>query len=304
MSQVMEGGNKGTRQDSKSLKKDSTLKAVIKATVGVLQKIWPLESRKRFVVWVDPMLRFRWGAKLSFALLSDWRKSNPKSFHKFFWSHHLFEYGRSYESPEHFETEGLEASRKLFLADLENAIENAELSRSDHAPSVLELGCSLGYLLNSIEVELLPCATRMVGIDLDSKAIEIGRDCLARKGSRVVLEEGDLEELDRIVGQEPFDLTIAAGVLSYLDESDARQALAKIFRHTSRLIALAGLGNKVTDNRNQEESEQSPERYDQWVHNFDRMISDLGGRVIGRRWEGAKLYNGQTVYFVFAVPGD
>ena len=39
-----------------------------------------------------------------------------------------------------------------------------------------------------------------------------------------------------------------------------------------------------------------------FVHNLDRMVELAGGKVVGRRWEGDRQVDGQTIYFVFALP--
>jgi hypothetical protein len=39
------------------------------------------------------------------------------------------------------------------------------------------------------------------------------------------------------------------------------------------------------------------------IHNIDRMIERAGGRVLWRRWEGARKVDGNTIYFLIAEPG-
>ena len=273
-----------------------------KILVRGLSSVLPLGFRKRLVCWLDGKTRSRLSAKFSLAILSDWRVRDPKAFHKFFWTQHLYEYGRPYESLELFEFDKMEPSRRLFLSDLRSALAQLDIPEEDRNLSVLELGCSMGYLIRNVELEVLPAAKRLVGVDLDPKAIELGKAYLAAVGSDVVLLQGDIEEQDDLLGKERFDVSILAGVLSYLDEKDARTVLGKLLARTDRLVAFAGLADRSCDNRNLEKSLESPERYNQWVHNVDAIVQELGGEVIRRRWEGAKLFNGQTVYFVFAVP--
>jgi hypothetical protein len=139
-------------------------------------------------------------------------------------------------------------------------------------------------------------------LDIDGAAIDKGQRYLAKAGSRVRLLHGDMEDLDTLLGPRQFDLTIAAGVLSYLNESDATAVVAHMLRRTNTVLALAGLACLDRHNRTLERSITSPSHEGQWIHNFEKMVADGGGRVVRSRWEGEKLYNLQTLCFAFAVP--
>jgi len=104
------------------------------------------------------------------------------------------------------------------------------------------------------------------------------------------------------MGSRTFDLIYAAGVLGYL-ESDAARLVSILLRRTNKILALAGLACTTRNNNRLDRSETSPNHDNlQWIHNFEAMVSAAGGRVARSRWEGARLYNLQTVCFVFAVP--
>jgi SAM-dependent methyltransferase len=168
--------------------------------------------------------------------------------------------------------------------------------------SVLEVGCSLGYLLRYLEVNVFTNSHDLVGIDIDAPAIEKGKRFLARADSKVTLIAGDMEQLDALVGARRFDVVFAAGVLSYLNEDDATHMVRQMLARTARVLALVGLACPDHDNNGLTRSELSPSHAGQWIHNFEMLVTRAGGRVVRSRWEGGKQYNFQTICFVFAVP--
>jgi hypothetical protein len=67
------------------------------------------------------------------------------------------------------------------------------------------------------------------------------------------------------------------------------------------VLVLAGLAHPDQDNATLAASAVR-ERDGTFIHNLDAMVQDAGGRVVHRRWEGARLLDGNTIYFVFGVP--
>lgn len=262
----------------------------------------PLSLRTRLGIWLN---RQRWLGRnhVAMGLVRDMGLKNPKEFHKFLWMHHFMGCARWYDSEgELFSIEKMQPSRRLFFDDLLSVIRELGLQSSD-IRSILEVGCSLGYLLRHLEADVFPGCQEIVGIDIDGPAIRKGAQYLKQLGSKVVLAQGDMEDAERILGPRTFDLVYAAGVLSYLDESDAARLVSILLRRTNKILALAGLAC-TTRNNNQLDRSETSSNHDnlQWIHNFEAMVSSAGGRMVRSRWEGAKLYNLQTVYFVFAVP--
>jgi 2-polyprenyl-3-methyl-5-hydroxy-6-metoxy-1,4-benzoquinol methylase len=149
---------------------------------------------------------------------------------------------------------------------------------------------------------VFPDCQEIVGIDIDGPAIRKGKEYLKQLGSKVVLAQGDMEDLDRILGSRTFDLVYAAGVLSYLDEPSAARLVSILLRRTNKILAFAGLACTSRNNNQLDRSETSPRHEEQWIHNFAAMVSAAGGRVVSSRWEGEKLFGFQTIHFVFAVP--
>jgi SAM-dependent methyltransferase len=255
----------------------------------------------RFAVWLN---RQRWLARdhVAMGLVRDLAMSNPKEFHKFLWTHHFMGYARWYDSEDElFSLEAMQPSRRLFFDDLLSVIRNLGLQPSD-VRSILEVGCSLGYLLRYLETEVFPSCREMVGIDIDGPAIRKGTKYLKQLGSKVTLAQGDMEDLDRILGARTFDLVFAAGVLSYLDEAHATRLVSILLSRTSKVLAFAGLACTDRNNDQLGRSVLSPNHEQQWIHDLAAMVSAAGGRVVRSRWEGAKLYNRQTIHFVFATP--
>jgi SAM-dependent methyltransferase len=267
-----------------------------------LRSAIPLPARMRLAAWLS---RQRWMPvrdHVAMGLVRDLLRDDPKQFHKFAWSNHFMGYARWYDSEEElFAFEQMQPTRVQLFQDLTSVLDGEGIPRSD-VRSVLEVGCSLGYLLRYVETHVFPNCPDIVGIDIDAPAIEKGQRFLARADSRVVLHAGDMEHLDALVGPRTFDITLAAGVLSYLNEDDASRMVAQLLARTRHVLALAGLACVERNNNCLTRSEESPGHAGQWVHNFEALVARAGGRVVRTRWEGAKQYNFQTVCFVFAVP--
>ncbi len=267
-----------------------------------LRSAIPLPARMRLAAWLT---RQRWMPvrdHVAMGLVRDLLAEDPKEFHKFAWSNHLMGYARWYDSEEElFEFEQMQPSRVQFFEDLTSVLDQQRIPRTD-VRAILEVGCSLGYLLRYLETSVFPDCPDIVGIDIDAPAIDKGQRFLARAGSRVVLHAGDMEHLDTLVGPRTFDVTLAAGVLSYLNEEDASRMVERLLARTRKVIALAGLACLERNNNTLTRSELSPGHAGQWIHNFEALVTRAGGRVVRTRWEGSKQFNFQTVCFVFAVP--
>jgi hypothetical protein len=72
-----------------------------------------------------------------------------------------------------------------------------------------------------------------------------------------------------------------------------------MLRRTGHVLALAGLAHPERDNAELEESCVRPQD-GTFIHNLDAMVRQSGGRVVRRRWEGARVMDGNTIYFVLA----
>ena len=277
------------------------IKAQLKSAIRF---ILPVGFRKHVALWLNTHQWLSTYDYLTQSILRDLLREDPKAFHKFFWSNHISSYAKGYDSENLFDMNRMEPSRREFFNDLIKVIKHLGFDSSKDIKSVLEVGCSLGYLLRFIETDVLSHTKELVGIDIDGDAVDKGANYLKRVGSKVQLIHGDMEDLDRLIGDRTFDLVFAAGVLSYLNVNDATQVISRMLSRTEKVLALIGLACTTTNNSDLTQSLLDDSRGNQWVHNFKSMVETAGGHVVSCRWEGARLFNYQTIYAVFAVPSS
>jgi SAM-dependent methyltransferase len=268
-----------------------------------VRRLIPIGFRKRIATWVHAQSwisadRRAWW---SMELVRDLAQNDPNAFHKFLWAHHLG-YAAPYEVADRFGAEKMRLSRLAFFQELSKCMAASDIS-GERIGSVLEVGCSLGYQLRYLETDLFPRATLLEGIDIDDYAVRAGHEHLAALGSRVSLVCGDIQDLDRLVGPRAYDLILCTGVLMYLKQHDAVELVRNMLSRTRVMLAMAGLAHPLEDNSRLARSDIR-ERDHTFVHNLDEMVRGAGGSVVARRWEGNRLVDGQSVYFVFAVPGN
>ncbi len=266
----------------------------------LIRTLVPLEARKSIAVLAG---RQRWlpaNMWSMLGLLSDFAADDPGGFHRFLWSHHLG-YAETYDVPLRFGGT-LHASRRILFEDLEECL--GALGRPPgQVQSVLEIGCSLGYNLRFLETALFPQAPVLEGCDIDAYAIERGGQYLRDCGSRIRLALVDMAHLDEHLRDRTYDVTVCAGVLMYLGREEAERAVASIIRRTGVVAAFAGLADPQRDNATLRTSGVRA-RDETFIHNIDEMVSRSGASVVRRRWEGAREVDGNSLYFVFAKPGD
>jgi len=247
--------------------------------------------------WLPPANRSYWATEL----LTDFAATNPNDYHKFLWKHHMA-YAETYEIDLRFGYEKLNDTRKLLFGELPQRMQAAGLGRLEDVRSVFEVGCSLGYLLRYMETDVCPGAGRLEGIDIDAHAIAEGSRYLAGVGSKVVLHQGDMESVGEYLGGEKFDIVLASGVLLYLDQESAAGLVSGMLEHTGKLLVITALAHPETDNALMKSSVLR-ERDGTWIHNVDRMIESAGGQIVARRYQGAEMLDGNSIYFLYAVPG-
>ncbi len=258
----------------------------------------PLAWRKRLAMWLD---RQQWIAnrhEWSMLVIRDWAEKDVDAYHKFLWSGHLG-YAKFYDSANIFGADKILPSRRLFFEDLLACLREQGFDPRRDVKSVFEVGCSQGYLLRFAETQLFPAATDLAGIDIDGTAIEAGRAYLSEQGSKIRLQRADMSELENVLGEKSYDVILCAGVLLYLKQEAAEEVVRTMLRHTRYVVAIAGIGHPEVDNATLTVSE--PRAWDAgMVHNLDAMVEKAGGKVLQRRWEGAREINGQRIHFVFS----
>jgi hypothetical protein len=65
------------------------------------------------------------------------------------------------------------------------------------------------------------------------------------------------------------------------------------------LVAITGPAHPENDNSLLSNSiQRAPDN--SFIHNIDFMVRKSGAEIVGRRWEGKRIVDGHTLYFVFA----
>jgi SAM-dependent methyltransferase len=265
-------------------------------TKAAVRAVVPLAARKAAARWLD---RQRWlpaGRWWAVELVRDLAERDPDAYHRFLWRHHLG-YAATYEVAERFGADRIHPTRLMLFADVRRVVAASGCA----VESVFEVGCSMGYLLRHVETDVFPAAATLEGLDIDRRAVAQGSAWLAAQGSRVRLVARDMSELDTVLAGRRFDLVLCAGVLMYLGEAAAAAVVRTMLVGTRHLVALAGLAHPDRDNRELGASEVR-RRDGTFIHNLDDLVSRAGGRVVYRRWEGPRVVDGNTIYFVFAEP--
>jgi SAM-dependent methyltransferase len=265
-------------------------------------KVLPLSVRKPLAVLTDRLTWIPNRHSLSMAMIRDWAEQDVDAFHRFLWAHHLG-YAKFYEAVHNFDTNKLLLTRRMLFEDLGKylPLRGTSLSHTGDIRSIFDVGCSAGYLLRSMETDLFPAATTLEGIDIDGYAIEMGQAYLQAHASKIRLARADMADLDRVMDKRTFDLILCTGVLMYLHEGAAADVVRSMLNHCGGLVAITGLAHAVIDNCELQQSE--PRMFDgALIHNIDAMVKKAGGAIVYRRWEGAKMFDGQPVYFIFCRP--
>jgi 2-polyprenyl-3-methyl-5-hydroxy-6-metoxy-1,4-benzoquinol methylase len=264
-----------------------------------IRQVVPLRARKQLAVWMG---RQQWLPQRhwwSNELVRDLAERDIAEYHRFLWSNHLA-YAQTYEVEQRFGPVRMHPTRVMLFEGLCSLLEERGLQPAQ-VDSVLEVGCSMGYLLHHLEQYVFAQASVLDGVDVDEYAIEQGREYLHSVNSRIRLLSLDMKELHRLE-QRRYDLVICAGVLMYVPQPEALNVVREMLERSSGLLVLAGLAHPEQDNRTLKES--VPRDSDcSFIHNLDAMVECAGGRVVQRRWEGARTIQGNTVYFVYAEPG-
>jgi len=277
------------------------LKSFAKGAAGrLLTTFLPLTQRKRFALSLQRS-NLPGRAALTFALLSDLARIDPDAFHRFLWSHHLA-YAESYEPREMFGIENLHPLRRELLELLTANLRAQNVVPEMDVASVLDVGCSLGYLLRHIETDVFPSAQTLVGLDVDSYAVRVGTQHLKAIGSRVELITADMSALDSALGGRTFDVVMCCGALLYLAEETAASAVQRMLSHARYFVAMNDLACGEIDNASLDASRIRASDHG-FIHNLDDMVRRAGGQVVARRWGGREVVGGNSVYLLVAQPG-
>ncbi len=246
--------------------------------------------------WVSSDNRAGW----SLELVRDMEKKDVNKFHKFLWSNHIG-YADTYEVEQRFGDVNINESRKLLFSDMNKVLSQLEIKCDSEIKSVLDVGCSLGYLLKYMEENIFINTSELHGIDIDAYAIDEGSSYLNAHDSKISLTCHDMEGIIEHFNHKVYDVIFCAGTLLYLDETKAKVLIKKLMQHTGKLLVLTGIASPTSDNSELKKSSIRI-RDGSFIHNLDDMVKQGAGKIVFRRWEGKKQLGGNTLYFVFATP--
>lgn len=277
------------------------MKTIKQKSKELIRTALPLSLRKYLCIlisrqkWIDGTVQYWWTQEL----LRDFAEKDSSGYHRFLWSNHLG-YAESYDIDKRFGEENIKESRKIFFADIEKHLIEKGINPQKDINSVLEVGCSLGYQLRYLETALFTGVSELDGIDIDRQAIESGSRYLKHCDSRIRLWCSDMGNIDQILGDKVYDIILCTGVLMYLEEGEAARVVKDMLKHTRYILTLSGPACPDLDNDHLEYS-VIRKRDGSFIHNFDSMVEKAGGKVSYRRWEGNRVIDGHTIYFVFAT---
>ncbi len=269
---------------------------------STIRKALPLFIRKYLAkkisvqTWLSSDQRAGW----SLELVRDMAQINVNEYHKFLWSNHIG-YADTYEVEQRFGTKNINESRKLLFDDMIASLTDLKIDFQDEIQSVLDVGCSLGYLLKYMEDTIFINAPELHGIDIDAYAIEEGSSYLQAHDSKITLSCLDMEKISSHLNNKSYDVVFCAGTLIYLEQEKAENLIKNLLQHTKKLLVVTGLASPENDNCNLTQSTVR-ERDGSFIHNIDAMIKQKNGNIVFRRWQGAKKLGGNSIYFVFATP--
>ena len=260
---------------------------------SLARRTLPLAWRQRCAIWLD---RQRWlpsGRWWAAELIRDMADEDVDAYHRFLWKHHLG-YADTYEVEQRFGPSRIHPTRRMLFEDLERVYAARGGDLGQDVRSVFEVGCSLGYLLRWTETDVLEHPETLEGVDIDERAVEQGRGYLAAQGSIVTLRAADMGRVGELLEGRVFDLFLCCGVLMYTREQQAAEIVRAMLDH-GKIVAISGLAHPEKDNLHLEGSAVR-ERDGTFIHNIDRMVTEAGGRVLERRWEGPRSIDGNTIY--------
>jgi 2-polyprenyl-3-methyl-5-hydroxy-6-metoxy-1,4-benzoquinol methylase len=231
-------------------------------------------------------------------MLADLHRRDPVSLHRFLWSNHLG-FAASYEISQRFGVSNINPSRHALFRHIKGHLLSRSVEPATDIRSVLEIGCSQGYLLRHLETEVFHSATTLHGLDLDAYAIQTGSSHLTSLGSKVKLFEADMAAAETIIGAQTYDVVLCCGVLMYVDEKTAEEVLRIMFARVTRLVGLICLARP----KNASSEEPGMQAADgEFIHPIHRMIRNIGGRVLSSHWVGTETSGSKPSHVIVAEP--
>ena len=264
----------------------------------ILGQALPLSARQTLVAMVGRQkLPAAFRFEFAMGMLADMGRRDPVALHRFLWSNHLA-YAASYEASRRFEAVNINPTRHTLFDGIATHLRSAGLDPSADIRSVLEIGCSQGYLLRHLETTVFHSADTLHGLDLDSYAVGAGSAHLNSLGSRVKLFAADMEAAEDIIGSRSYDVVLCCGVLMYVNESIARKVMRTMFARAARVVGLICLAPPETkEPRGVVRASDGA-----FVHQMGPMIREAGGRVVSASWMGTDASGSSPSHVIVAEP--
>jgi SAM-dependent methyltransferase len=259
----------------------------------------PLSARKALVA-CGICRSLPGGFEFSMGILDDLRQRDPDTLHRFLWSNHLA-YAASYEIPKRFGASNLNPSRRILFAEMETYLNSLGVEPHLDVASAFEVGCSMGYLLRHLEVEVCPSAEILHGLDIDAYAVDAGAAHLRSLQSKVRLHTADLAATEQIMGKQIYDLVLCCGVLMYVNENTAEELVRTMLSHAGFLVGVICLAHPRGKHSALERSEtRLPDGA--FIHNVHRMIRRAGGRVVSSNHIESSISGSSPSHAILAEP--
>jgi SAM-dependent methyltransferase len=277
----------------------SWAKSAIRSAAGVIGRTLPLSARKAILrSGLCPAARGR--VEFSMGMMDDLRRRDPDALHRFLWSNHLA-YAATYEISDRFGASNLNPSRRVLFEEMTAHLRLRSVEPQAHIRSIFEVGCSMGYLLRHLEVEVCPSADVLHGLDIDAYAVETGMAHLRSVDSKVQLFAADMSDTGRIMAGRRYDLVLCCGVLMYVNEAAAYQVVRTMMSHARQLVGLICLADPGLKALPSGPSVARPED-GTFIHDVDRMVREAGGRVVSAKRVGTEVSGSSDSHVILAVP--
>jgi SAM-dependent methyltransferase len=307
------------------------VRSIIRSVAAMMGRILPLRMRQALVASRAGRAE-RGGLEFALGMLGDLRQRDALAFHRFLWSNHLA-YAATYEVDQRFGEENLNPSRRILVQNIGGYLRARGVDPASNIHSVLDIGCSMGYLLRHIEVGLCPSAEVLHGLDIDEYAIQSGMAHLSSMQSKVKLFVGDMAEAGRFAGGRSYDLILCCGVLMYSDEETAYEVVRTMLSTAGCLVGIIcladptsrplpyGRGSVGCSNRDsavlsRAREQAVPDLFPQpadgksvarlsdgaFIHDVIGMIYRAGGKVVGSRRIETEISGSSPSFAILAEP--
>jgi SAM-dependent methyltransferase len=275
------------------------VRAVIRSTATVMGRVLPLCVRKSLVASRVGRAS-RGGLEFSLGMLDDLRRRDAGAFHRFLWSNHLA-YAATYEVHRRFGASNLNPSRRILVEDMASYLLSRGLDPLRDIHSVLDIGCSMGYLLRHLEMGLCPSAEVLHGLDIDEYSVKAGMVHLSSLKSNVKLFVGDMAAAGRFIGDRTYDLILCCGVLMYGNNDTAFEVVRIMLSKANCLVGIISLANP--ENRRIAAGHSAARQSDgAFIHDVDGMIHLARGKVVTSRLIESDISGSSPSFAILAEP--